>query len=139
MNLRPLHFISETISVEFERPPVLEKRPGCPQAFTWRGQRHAIVEMLAEWHDYQRRGAMQSNMRPEHAAAAARRGSWGVGRDHYRVATAEGRFFELIYDRAPGSVDQRKGGWYLYQELEAAPSDESGPPADPAAAESPDA
>jgi hypothetical protein len=133
MNLLPLHFVNEAITVEFDPPPALEKRPGCPQAFIWRGQRYAILETLAEWHDYRRRGAMQFNMRSEHAASAARRGSWGVGRDHYRVAAAGGRIFEIVYDRAPGNVDHRKGGWYLFQELSADSASGPGQPENPPA------
>jgi hypothetical protein len=57
-------------------------------------------------------------MRPTHAAAAERRGSWGVGRDYYRVRTDSGRVFDLYYDRAPGSVHDRKGAWFLLRELE---------------------
>jgi hypothetical protein len=32
--------------------------------------------------------------------------------------TDSGQIFDLYYDRAPKSVDHRKGAWYLYQELE---------------------
>ena len=39
----------------------------------------AIVSLLAEWRDYERRGRMAQNMRPEHAMRAAKRGSWGCG------------------------------------------------------------
>ena len=111
------HFISEAIDTMFNQPPALEKKPGCPDQFTWRGTTYRIVEMLREWHDYERRDRMAHNMRPEHAATASRRGSWGVGRDYYRVRTDEGRIFELYYDRAPGRTGSRKGGWFLYREL----------------------
>jgi len=73
--------------------------------------------MLAEWRDYTRRGRMARNMQPQHAAAAARRGSWGVGVFYYQVRTEDGRFFELYYDRSPKNVDARKGAWFLYREL----------------------
>ena len=56
-------------------------------------------------------------MRESHARAASRRGSWGVGRDYYRVRTDDGRIFELYYDRAPGDAGNRSGSWYLYREL----------------------
>ncbi|MEA3341027.1 MAG: DUF6504 family protein [Chloroflexota bacterium] len=117
MNLRPLHFISEPIEVQFDRPPALEKKPGCPQRFTWRGETYRIVAELSEWHDYGRRGRSARNMRPTHAATASRRGSWGVGRDYYRVRTERGQIFDLYYDRAPKGVDERKGGWFLYREM----------------------
>lgn len=112
-------FIAEEIGVQFDRPPMLEKKPGCPASFFWQEETFEIVELLAEWHDYRRRGRMAQNMRPAHAAIAEKRGSWGVGRDYYRVRTAGGRIFELYYDRAPKDVDRRKGAWFLYRELPA--------------------
>jgi hypothetical protein len=120
MDLIPLHFIGEPIKVHFSRPPALEKIPGPPDSFLWRGTEYPILEVLSEWHDYRRRGRMARNMQPKHAATAARRGSWGVGRDYYRVRTPGGRIFDLYYDRAPKDADQRKGGWFLDKELAAA-------------------
>ena len=117
MELIPLHFIGELVEVHFVRPPALEKIPGPPDSFLWRGETFVIAEVLSEWHDYRRRGRMARNMQPQHAAAAQRRGSWGVGQDYYRVRTTAGRFFDLYYDRAPKDVDQRKGGWFLDKEL----------------------
>ncbi|MDX1688670.1 MAG: DUF6504 family protein [Candidatus Promineifilaceae bacterium] len=110
-------FIGETIEVAFDRPPLLAKKPGCPDRFVWDGEQHEIVEKLAEWHDYGRRGRMARNMRPENLARAARRGSWGVGRDYYRVRTDADRVFELYYDRAPKDADDRHGRWILSREL----------------------
>jgi hypothetical protein len=111
------HFIGEEIEVGFDRPPLLEKKPGCPDRFFWREKTFEIAEKLQEWHDYRRRGRMAQNMTPTHAAIAEQRGSWGVGRDYFRVRTDVGRIFELYYDRAPKDVDRRKGAWFLYQEL----------------------
>lgn len=110
-------FLSEPIAVQFDEPPLLEKKPGCPDRFVWNEQTFDIIEKLAEWHDYRRRGRMAQNMRPERLARAERKGSWGVGRDYFRVRTAQGRIFELYYDRSPKDVDRRKGSWVLYQEL----------------------
>ncbi len=115
--VNPLHFFNESIEVIFDQSPVLEKKPGCPDGFVWRGRTYRIVEMLEEWHDYRRRGRMARNMQPSHAVAASRHGSWGVGQDYYRVYTDRGQMFDIYYDRAPKNVDQRKGEWYLYQEL----------------------
>lgn len=117
MNFRPLRFIQEPIEVHFDTPPLLEKKPGCPDAFTWRGERFRVEVMLSEWHDYRRRGRMARNMQPQHAERAARTGSWGVGLDYFRVRTEGGRIFELYYDRAPQSASRRKGAWFLYREL----------------------
>ncbi len=123
MEVRPLHFIGEQVEVIFEHEPILEKKTGCPEGFIWRGTIFKITLLVAEWHDYRRRGRMGSNMRPEHAATAGRRGSWGVGQDYYRVLTDLGQIFDLYYDRAPKGSDQRKGAWFLHQELEAAQPD----------------
>jgi hypothetical protein len=119
MDTKSPRFIGEPIQVQFDRSPVLEKKPGCPDQFVWREETYRIAELLSEWHDYGRHGHMARNMRPAHAAAAARLGSWGVGRDYYRVRTETGRVFDLYYDRAPRSVDDRKGAWFLYQEMPA--------------------
>lgn len=113
----PISFNTEPIDVNFVESPLLEKKPGCPQKFTWRGTTFDIVEILSEWHEYKRRGRMARNMTPGHAAFAERRGSWGVGQDYYRVRTSDGRIFDIYYDRAPKDVNHRKGGWFLYREL----------------------
>jgi hypothetical protein len=110
-------FISEPISAEFDVPPLLEKKPGCPDRFVWDDTRFAVVEKLAEWHDYERRGRMAQNMQPEHLRRARQSGSWGVGRDFYRVRTDSGRVFEIYYTRAPKDADRRGGSWVLYREL----------------------
>lgn len=117
MNLKPVRFISRPIEVEYDRPPLLEKKPGRPDRFIWQDRVYRIVETLSEWHDYGRRGRMARNMKPEHAAVAARRGSWGVGQFYYRVRTDTGQIFDLYYDRSPVDVDRRKGNWFLDKEL----------------------
>ncbi len=102
----------------FLEPPLLEKKPGCPDSFTWRGDTFRITGLISEWHEYTRRGRSARNMRDSHATTAERRGSWGVGKDYYRVHTDAHRVFDLYYDRAPKSVEHRKGAWILFQELE---------------------
>jgi hypothetical protein len=119
---QPIHFIGETIEAVFNSQPYLEKKPGCPAGFVWRGQTYQVVELLSEWHDYGRRGRMARNMQPQHAARAATRGSWGVGQDYYRVLTDSSRIFDIYFDRAPKSVRKRKGEWVLYQELSFRPT-----------------
>ena len=111
-------FIGDMIAVEYDSLPMLEKKPGCPDRFVWQEERYVITAKLREWHDYRRRGRMAMNMRPEHAEHAAAHGSWGVGRDYYRVLTDRGRVFDLYYDRAPKGTAQRKGHWFLYREIE---------------------
>ena len=111
------HFIDEPIEVEYDHPPALEKKPGCPNRFVWQGTTYHIVAMVKEWHDYRRRGRMAQNMREDHLAIASSRGSWGVGRDYYRVRVDTGQVFDIYYDRAPKGNAQRKGGWMLYREM----------------------
>jgi hypothetical protein len=119
VELTPLHFFDEPVVVEFDTLPALEKVPHCPSRFVWRGETYHIMDKLSEWHDYGRRGRMSRNMAPHHLATAAHRGSWGVGRDYFRVRTDRGRIFDLYYDRAPTRAGHRKGSWFLYRELEA--------------------
>ena len=110
-------YIGDPITVEFDRAPLYSKRPHCPDRFIWRGEVHAIVEVLGQRVDFGRRGDMARNMQPEHAARAAQRGSWGVGRYFFTVRTAEGRAFELYYDRAPKGSDHPEGEWFLRYEI----------------------
>ena len=114
---RPIHFIEEPITVEQGEGQVLEKKPTCPKSFAWRGQVYPIKDLIAEWHDYQRRGRYSRNMQPQHAVVAQARGSWGVGKFYFRVLTARDQVFDIYYDRAPKNVDLRKGAWFVYQEL----------------------
>lgn len=116
MDTFPFQFIGQQIQVFFDKPPLLEKTPDCPAGFDWQGETYHIVAVLAEWWDFERKGRYANNMRPEHAATARVRGSWGVGRYYFRVQVEGERFFELYYDRAPGNVNQRKGNWYLVGE-----------------------
>jgi hypothetical protein len=116
MDSDPLRFIDEPIEVHFDTPPMLEKTPPCPSAFTWQGKTLYIVKSLAEWLDFRRRGRSERNMQPAHAQQASRAGSWGVGRYYFRVQVDDGRIFEIYYDRAPGDVNHRKGSWFIFGE-----------------------
>ena len=115
--MEQLRFIGEEIEVEFDSPPALEKKPGPPDRFVWRGEIYRVEEVVSEWHDFTRRGRMARNMRPDHALAAARRGSWGVGRDYFRIRTGTGRVFDIYYDRSPKTASERKGMWFLFREM----------------------
>ena len=116
MSSVPFDFIGEPIQVVFDQQPALSKSPTCPSAFTWRDETYRVIEMLETWADYTRRGRMGRNMQPAHAASASRRGSWGVGRFHFRVRVESGQIFEIYYDRAPGSAGDRGGHWFLFGE-----------------------
>jgi len=145
MDLIPLHFFDQPIEVIFNSPPTREKAPDCPNGFIWEAKTYRITEMLSSWTDFKRRGKMARNMRPEHAAVAATRGSLNVGRYYFRVRVssssstagrteeAAGRtgsigrtegtagqqeqIFDIYYDRAMKNVDDRKGQWFVYREM----------------------
>jgi stalled ribosome alternative rescue factor ArfA len=117
----PARFIGAPIQVVYDRPPALEKRPGPPDGFTWQGRTYRVAAVLREWHDYRQRGKTKTFYIKERgsyrAKAAERRGSWGVGRDYYRVRTEAGELFDLYYDRSPGGAGGRKGSWFLFRQV----------------------
>ena len=114
----PIHFHDRPIEPVFDTAPAREKSPDCPNGFTWEEKTYRVVEMLSSWRDFTRRGKMARNMRPAHAAVASSRGSLNVGRFYFRVLTDTNQVFDIYYDRAMKSVDERKGQWFLYRELE---------------------
>lgn len=115
-----MEFYADEIEVRFAQEPVLEKRPGPPSAFTWRGREYVVVELLKEWHDYRKRGKTKTLYEKERGSywvkSGQRRGSWGVGRDYYRVRTASGEIFDVYYDRAPKGRD-KIGQWILSRRM----------------------
>ena len=114
----PIHFLDQPIEVIFDTPPVREKTPDCPNGFIWEDKTYRVLEMLSSWSDFKRRGKMARNMRPEHAAVAAGRGSLNVGRFYFRIRVDTNQIFDIYYDRAMKNVDKRKGQWFVYRELE---------------------
>ena len=119
-------FIGAPIEVVYDEPPALAKRPGPPDGFTWEGRTYRVVEVVSEWHDYHQRGKTAAFYRKERgsyrAKAAQRRGSWGVGRDYYRVRTDAGDVFDMYYDRSPKGSRRRKGAWFLFRQVLEDPS-----------------
>jgi hypothetical protein len=120
MELIPLHFFDTTIEPVFETQPALEKSPECPNGFVWDDKTYRIIEMLSSWVDFKRRGRMARNMQPQHAEIASTRGSLNVGRFYFRVVTDTEQVFDIYYDRAMKNVDDRKGQWFLYREMQSA-------------------
>jgi len=115
---QPIHFYDAPIQPVFDSPPAREKTPDCPSGFIWENKTHRITEMLSAWSDFARRGRMARNMQPTHASVAASRGSLNVGRFYFRVRVETGQIFDIYYDRAMKNVDERKGQWFIYRELE---------------------
>ncbi len=91
----PGQLISEEIGVE---------RQGLtPVAFTWRGERHEIAEVLRMWFD----------VKFGPTASRIRKGWWERRhRTYYRVRTSGGERFDLYWDR--GSIGRR---WFVYRRL----------------------
>ena len=117
-NYQAIHFFDHPIEVIFDTPPAREKSPDCPNGFVWEEKTYRVVEMLSSWSDFTRRGKMARNMRPAHAAVASSRGSLNVGRFYFRVRTDTNQIFDIYYDRAMKNVDERKGQWFVYREME---------------------
>ncbi|HJS17531.1 MAG TPA: DUF6504 family protein [Anaerolineales bacterium] len=115
---QPIHFYDHPIQPIFDSPPAHEKTPDCPSGFIWGDKTFRISEMLSSWSDFARRGKMARNMRPAHAAVASNRGSLNVGRFYFRVRVDTGQVFDIYYDRAMKNMDDRKGQWLVYRELE---------------------
>ena len=136
-----IHFYDHPIEAIFDTPPAREKSPDCPSGFIWEEKTYQVVEMLSSWSDFTRRGKMARNMRPAHAAVASSRGSLNVGRFYFRVRVrpevqlpdstsrstsfpletvgqTEEQVFDIYYDRAMKSIDERKGQWFIYREME---------------------
>ena len=112
-----IHFYDAPIEVLYDKPPVYEKSPDCPNGFSWEDRDFRIEELLSEWSDFTRRGKYARNMRPAHAAVASTRGSLNVGRFYFRVVTNTEQVFDIYYDRAMKNVDVRKGQWFIYREM----------------------
>lgn len=133
MEYTPLHFFDQPIEVHFDQELKLEKNPDVPpNSFIWEGRIYRVLELLASWNDYKRRGRMARNMQPQHAAVASTRGSLNVGRFYFRVRVAvhpavqlpdeqkTEQVFDIYYDRMMKSVDDRKGQWFIYREMQSA-------------------
>jgi len=117
MDEKPLRFLDQPIEISFNSLPIHEKSPHCPDSFIRERQTYQVVETLSSWNDFTRRGRAARNMRPSHAEVASGRGSLNVGRFFFRVRVNTGQVFDLYYDRAMKSVDDRKGQWFVYREL----------------------
>ena len=71
-------FIGEEISVGFKKDFIVEKKPPCPDSFTWRGASYGVEELVSSWFDHRRKGKMTRNMRDSHLEQASKKGSWGA-------------------------------------------------------------
>jgi hypothetical protein len=108
-------FVGEKIIPRFADPARLVKKPGPPASFAWRGETYRVTRVLFEWHDFGREPHwVGSWTRPPYAVrSGSSRGSWGVGRDYYRVETDRGLTCDIYYDRRPRG-GKREGEWVLF-------------------------
>ncbi|RJQ07061.1 MAG: hypothetical protein C4551_07320 [Bacillota bacterium] len=115
-------FVGEEIEPVFEEAPALEKKTGAPSGFRLREREYKIQRVVKEWHEYNqsRPGGGWDAGRPPYAMRGVRnRGSWGQGKDFYRVLLDDGRLVDIYYDRRPksGGDKGRKGRWVLFREI----------------------
>ncbi len=109
---------SEPITVEFEKEPLLEKKTGPPDRVVWRGKLYTIISVENEWHNYDKCGKTEKFYNQKRGNALkmkSRKGSWGVGKDYYKVKTDTGEVFVIYYDRQPKKV--KKGQWILLKKV----------------------
>lgn len=114
----PVQFVGEEIKAQFDKAPMLSKKPGTPCSFHWGQESFRVTETISQWFDYDRKGRMAKNMKDQNLREAKRKGSWGVGRYYFRVRTDLDRVFDLYYDRAPKDASDREGHWFLWREME---------------------
>jgi hypothetical protein len=87
-------FISETIKVKQDKTNRL------PVEFIWRGEPRHIVEIIAEWQDW-------------NFPAGVSKADWRARRhrNYYRVLCDDNKTYEIYLDRQ----DIEKLTWYLYR------------------------
>ena len=106
-------FVCEEINVGFEKEFFLEKNPPCPNSIIWRGEKIIITEVISTWDDFSRKGKQARNMRDTHLERASKKGSWGVGRQYFKVKDMDDRILVIYFDRAPKDAVDKKGRWIL--------------------------
>ena len=77
-----------------------------PTAFSFGGERHAVARVLTSWQDY---GFPNDG----------RRHTWRQRRhrNYYRLQTADGRRFEIYYDRGVSLDSPNYMRWYVTEEF----------------------
>lgn len=106
-------FIGESISVGYNKEPLLKRVPGCPDNIIWRKNKYIVTALISQWSNMARRGDKSKNMRPSHLIRAEKMGSWGVGRFYFRISVEGGQIFDIYYDRAPKKELDGDGQWIL--------------------------
>jgi hypothetical protein len=106
-------FVCEEIDVGFDKEFFLEKNPPCPNSVIWREGVIHITELISAWDDFSRKGKQARNMRTTHLERASKKGSWGVGRQYFKIKDEDGRILVIYFDRAPKDAADKKGRWIL--------------------------
>ena len=107
------HFVCEEITAFFEKDFFLEKNPPCPCLIIWQEDKIRIQDLISSWNDFTRKGKQAKNMRLTHLERASIKGSWGVGRQYFKVKDENERILVIYFDRAPKNVTDKKGRWVL--------------------------
>ncbi|HHY35772.1 MAG TPA: hypothetical protein GX510_09140 [Firmicutes bacterium] len=89
-------FIGSPVKVEYSQEPGYKR----PLTLSWDGQEAAVSEVISRWDDW------------GFGATPPKRRHWWQRRHrtYYRVKTADGRTFELYYDRS-------RREWFLTREI----------------------
>ena len=87
-------------------PAMARGEPGLPRRFTWRGETHEAVAVIARW---KTTGPCRSGS-----------GERYVRRHWFRVRTAEGRVMTLYFDRQPRRGGEARRRWWLFSATPAA-------------------
>ena len=104
-------FIGESITPSFDDRAVV-RQLSTLHGFTWNGDFYPISAILRTW-----RESSPPRWRRRGKRARTRWHVSTLGRDYFRVRVADGRVFELFYDRH--LQNGRLGGrWMLWRELD---------------------
>jgi Family of unknown function (DUF6504) len=80
--------------------------PLFPERFVWRGEEHAVAEVIERWKEYSHPGATM----PERY----------LKKHWYRIRTAAGQEMKIYFERQARSKAGAKQRWWLYSVFEPA-------------------
>lgn len=93
-------FISEPLTPEpgsFDASAMARGEPGLPARFVWRGQTHALDELLEAW-----------------VTSSTGRGEKYLRRHWYRIRTAAGITMTVYCERQPKPTKSARRRWWVY-------------------------
>ena len=95
-------FVSEPVEPEpgtFDASAMARGEPGRPEAFTWRGRRHQVADVVSEYKESSPEGGS---------------GELYLRRHYYEVTTDAGLTMTLYCERQARSSSAAKRRWYVY-------------------------